>query len=399
MHLSTTLAPTRSAVSAAAFALVLFAPAVSAADDADDAFARARAAEARGDLAAAVDALTPSLLAYPQDYQLALAVAELESRRGRREAAIVAYRAAIARSPRAEGARAGLVHELAWAGRCDEAETELRAIVPPPGAAAEAARNAVATCGLASPSPVTIGLAFNHLEFPSHPYKSAGNGATAAVDLARGGWSFGLTGRYLSISSRDTTAMASFTQQEGYARAGFGTAKLGASLLFAVLRDGSGKLGTSEHVGTALRWSPAGDLVLTATVSAYTDETVLRISPSYRIPILPKVSLTPAVALQRAEGATWWNGSLTLAYDARRLSLFAGGKYGEEVRPANLSESVVYNMTEHVTWGVWAGARVRLGDDLALRLAYSLDHLEGSSGTTPVSSNLHAFTIGPVITF
>jgi hypothetical protein len=385
----------RAPLTAATFLLVLFAPlAVAAADSYDDAFERARAAEARGDLAGAIEALTPALAAYPQDYDVALEIASLEARRGRTDEAARAYRVAIARSPRAAAARIGLATVLSRAGRCDEVDAEVRA------AGASIAADSVPPCVRpASPPRAVVGLSFNQLLFPSHPYKSAASGATASVDVPIGAWSIGATGRYLSLSSRDESVMPAFTQQEGYLRAGVGNALVGGSLIFGVVRDGSGKLGTSEHVGTVLRWSPGGDLMLAATVSAYSDETIVRVSPSYRIPLGRGFSLTPALAVQRAEGATWWNGSLTLALDGERGGFFLGGKYGEEVRPAYLADSVVYDMTEHVTWGLWAGARVRFGEHFALRAAYSLDRLEGSSGTTPVSSNLHSFTVGPVFTF
>lgn len=382
-------------LNAAAFCLASFASIATAAADAyDDALTRAHAAEARGDLAGAIDALTPALAAFPQDYEIAVEIASLEARRGHVDEAARMYRLAIARSPRGAPARLGLVAMLAAAGRCDDVDAEVRA------AGALLSPAAVPAC-VRSPmrTPVAIGLSFNQLFFPSHPYKSAASGATASVDVPIGAWSVGATGRHLSLSSRDETVMPAFTQQEGYARVGVGNATFGASLLFGVVRDGSGKLGTSEHVGTVLRWSPAGDLMLAATVSAYSDDTIVRVSPSYRLGLGSGFSLTPAVAMQRAEGATWWNGSLTLSYDGAKGGFFVGGKYGEEVRPAYLADSVVYDMPEHVTWGLWAGGRVRLGESLALRVAYSLDHLEGSSGTTPVSSNLHALTVGPVITF
>jgi hypothetical protein len=375
-------------------ALVLAAR-TSAADDADDALARSREAEARGDLAAASSELEPMVAKYPQDYLLALELAELAARRGHAEEAIRGYRVAVQRSPRAEVARAGLMGELAREGRCAEI-VEVAA-----GGPDGLGRDAVASCEqtVAARPRVAVGLAYTNMQFAGHLYKSGANGATASVDVPVGAWTFGLTGRHLSISSRDASVMSPFTQQEGYARVGVGDARLGASLQLGVVRDGSGSLGTSVHAGTALRWSPRGDLVLAAAVSGYSDQTILRISPSYRAALGHGVSLTPALALQRADGKAWGSGSLTVAYDAAGWGLLAGGKYGEEVRPAYLTDAVVYDLTEHVMWGAFASARVRLTSDLALRASYSFDRLQGSTSGATVTSNLHAFSVGPVFEF
>jgi hypothetical protein len=351
--------------SAFALALVLvLAAAPAAADDADDASARADALAAGGDLAGAVSALTAARDAYPQDYQLALGVARLESRRGGGERAIAAYRVAVARSPEAADAREELAFELARAKQS---------------------------------AWLALGASYGHVAFPGHAVKSTGDGVTLDASAALGGLTLWGTGRVTSFGTRDASVTSSFTQEEGYLSAGYGAATFGATLHAAVLHDGSGSLGTSLHGGASLRWSPAGDLVLALAASRYDDGDVFRAAPSYRVGLGAGFSLTPSVAVQRAEGKTYGSGSLTLAWDTPGLSFFAGAKYGEEVRPAYLDAHVVYAINEHVQWGLWGGARVRVNDTLSLRASYGFDQL--ATTTSSGTSQIHALSLGPVLTF
>jgi hypothetical protein len=386
---------------ALAVSLTLFPARVRAADEADDARARARDAEARGDLGAAARALRPAVEAFPQDYELALELADLEARSGHSDEAIRSYRDAAARSPAAEGARVGLVSQLARTGRCEDAATELGALGASTTTMASVARDEVASCNHRAPGAtiVTFGAAYDNLQFTGHRYKSSADGATAFVDLGLGAWSLGVTGRYLSIHSRDTSVLPAFAQQEGYARLGTGNATFGASLLFGVVHDGSGSLGTSIHAGTALRYSPLGDLVLTGTVSAYTDQTILRVSPSYRAALGYGLSLTPAVAVQRAGDGVWGSGSLTFGYDSARWGASLGGRYGEEVRPASLADAYVYAVPEHVMWGTWAAARVQLTSRIQLRASYAVDRLQTTTDGVVTASYLQSLTVGPAFTF
>jgi hypothetical protein len=235
--------------------------------------------------------------------------------------------------------------------------------------------------------------------FPGHAYKSSATGGSASLDLPLGDWTVGATGRYLSLSTRDEDVVPAFAQREGYLRVGVGNRTVGGTMVLAALHDGSGALGSSYHAGVALRWSPAGDFVLAATVSAYSDETVYRLSPSYRIPLGYGVSLVPALALERAENGTYGSLALSLAWDGTSGGFFLGGKVGEEVRPAYLTDSVVYDVEEHVGAGLYVGGRISLGSHVSLRATYSFDHLLATPASGSTASGLHSLSIGPVFTF
>src|SRR5262245_26610241 len=84
----------------------------SAEDAYDDAFARAAGLEPAGDLDGAARALELVLPLYPQDYALPLQLAWIHLRAGRFEQAERAYRRALAVSPTAVEARAGLAASL-----------------------------------------------------------------------------------------------------------------------------------------------------------------------------------------------------------------------------------------------------------------------------------------------
>lgn len=410
------LASPRRFLAAVAVAAVLT-PAYARADVYDDGFARSREAEARGDLAAAAAALAPLVAAYPQDYDVALQLGWIELRRGRYAAAETAYREAIARSPVAEEAHRGLVTALDRQGRCAEADAAL-ATATAISRSPDAARTAIVTCAprvasrvpmapdapapampAAPPQKTVVSAAVQAYSFPGHPYKSSAQGVTASVDVPKGGFSIGATGRITHIATPDGGYVSAFGQEEAYLRLGYGTDSAGLSVIGAIVRDGSGTLGTSGHVGAIGRLSGKSDLFLTASASFYPDGTALRVSPEWRLTLAPGWYVTPGVALQRALGETLLSASLSVSTEGRWGSLYVGGKYGDELRPAYLGASVVYDLQEKIRWGAWAGLTVRLSDVVLVRATYAFDRLDGTYSGQSTSSSIHSFGIGPVFEF
>src|SRR5262249_13557306 len=86
----------------------------------------------------------------------------------------------------------------------------------------------------------------------------------------------------------------------------------------------------------------------------------------------------------------------TLALDRSRFSLWAGGKYGDEVRPVYFSVPVVYNIPERIPYGAWGGGSLNVSDDVRIHVSYALDRLRQPDGT---GSFMHTLSVGAAATF
>jgi tetratricopeptide (TPR) repeat protein len=368
----------------------------------DDAFARAASAERRGDLAGAASALAAAVDAYPQDYAIALALGWTYFRAGRYADAEHAYRAAALRAPASHEARLGLAWSVAREGRCGEAQPSLRELLESPEA--DRAREGLAECEAPARAGGTreLAVAWNELLFPQHPYKASGTGFVASGASSIGdAWNVGGAYRFMRFAPQGTSALAPFSQHEGYLDVAYDRPAFAITARGAIVADGSGAYGTSAHAGASLRWSPFGDLTLDTALSAYPDLSVLRASLRWRIPIVGPLSLVPGLAVQRAGADTLPNASLGVAATFPRLSLWAGAKLGEEARPAYLDAHVVYDVPERVAWGAWLGARVKLTESVGLSAAYALDHLRRTDAVAraPAETEVHAISLGPFVEF
>lgn len=392
----------------------------SAPSDYDAALANARAAAGRGEPREAARILAPVAEAYPQDYEVALQLGWYAFSAGDYLAAERAYREAIARAPAAADARLGLAWTLVRRGDCDAASVEIRAIERDPRV-----KDVTAACApkeLPAAPPTTLTFAFTRWKFPGDALKTGANGfVVSGSEQVSRAWNLGLTYRYASIDTQTsqttysppagppfpprppvaqtTTRVSSFAQHEAYAHATWSAGALGLGLHGAILTESSGTLGTSEHAGIVGRWSPFGDLQLDVSVSRYSDETIARVSPSWTIPVYGPLRVVTALAVQRVSGETLASASLSLLLDWRAISLWAGGKYGQEERPAYLAQSVVYDLTDRVTWGAWGGVRLRLGDGIGVAATYAYDRLRVTGSASGSSSAIQTFSVGPIFSF
>jgi hypothetical protein len=376
--------------------LTLLAPRAAHADAYDDAFVRAGRAEQRGDLAGAAQALASQVEAYPQDYSIALALGWTYFRAGRYVEAERAYRAAMERAPASTDARLGLAWSLVHEGRCDEASEGLRAHAD--------TASSVPDCDAPRPHTWTLSAAWNEYLFPSHPYKASGTGFVAGVGATFGqGWTLGGAYRFVRFATTATTTLKPFAQNEGYFDAGITRPAFALLARGAVALDGTGAFGTSEHVGVSGRWTPSAslglDLKLDGALSVYPDTTAARIAPSVRVHLVGPLSIVPGVAAQRVSGQSFWNTSLSLLVDTSRASLWVGGKYGEEARPAYLDAHVIYDVPERIEWGAWAGARVSVTHALGLTATYAFDRIRRTDALSPAESGVHAISFGPIVEF
>ena len=370
-----------------------------ASDPYDWAFARASEAAREGDFPGAARALATIVPAYPQDYAVALALGELELQAADYSAAERAFRLAVYRAPSARAAHLGLGWALVREGRCDEATPELRALTYGAEPGAESARQGVETC---APQHAVWGLdaAWNEYLFPAHPFKASASGFFARTDFAIADrWVLAGAYRFSGFDTVSGSGVAPFAQNEGYAHAGYDAPRAGFTADAAVVVDGSGYYGTSWHVGATARWSPLGDLFLRGSVSLYPDETIGRVAPAWKIPLGGPFSLLPGAAVQFAGGQVLPNASLSALADWSGFSLWVGGKYGDEARPAYLEHDVVYDIPERVAFGAWAGVRVRIVEGLWAQASYSFDRLHRTDRFTPPESDLHAIALGPSLRF
>jgi tetratricopeptide (TPR) repeat protein len=372
-----------------------------------DAFARAAAAERRGDLASAAHALEPAVAAYPQDYAIALRLGWTYFRAERYPDAERAYRIASQRAPASNDARLGVAMSVARQGRCDKAMPALRALF---GTTVDGpAREALAACEAEERPSATLSAAGNVYLFPGHPWKQSGMGVLATAeatiyerayehaseglaDLAIGG-----AYRFVRFETASTSTLAAFSQHEGYADFGLTTKSFDLVFHGALVADGTGTYGASPHVGLSGRVSLQGDLRIDASASLYTDATVYRAAARFRLPVYGPFFVEPGIAGQDADGQAYATGSLSAILVWPSVSLWIGGKYGEEFRPAYLDAHVVYDIPEHIVFGAWAGARVHIIGKVGLEAAYAFDWLRQQDRLSPPQSGAHAFALGPVV--
>ncbi len=340
------------------------------ADPYDAAMARAAELEARGDRDGAAATLGAMLASYPQDYALPLAIGAILLRAHRFEGAARAYRMALAITPSGAEAQAGL-------------------------AAALAAQEGTAA---SAPRPTFRGtflVAGTGHAYPDHPYKAYGVTATGALDLEHAsGWTLGATYHYVHFFPTDTSPLGAFDQHEVHARTGYASPSWGIEAQYAFADDLSGFTGVSHHAGLSLRLSPFGDIMVNGALSFYSDELVFRLEPSWRIPVAGPFSVIPGFSVQRAGAETLGAGRVTLLLAGEVGTLFLGGKYGTEVRPASLDQALIENVSERIGYGMWAGGSLNVGSGFGIRLSYALERLNRTDGVMPDATFAHFLTLG-----
>lgn len=381
-------------------ALALTASSVARAQDIDpyeSAMARSWAHEARGDLAAAESELLAVVGYYPQDLAIALRIGWLRFRAGRYAEAKRAYEAAAQRSPGSLDAHAGAAWSLVKLGMCRDAEGMFRLLLLA-DPTHKPSLEGLSACAPAPPKPsaeepswrVTPGASFSFHVYPDHPLKKYGISPSASLDVAHdNGLFIGATYRYLHLLPRDEASSA-WGQHEAYARVGYGAPQGGFGLYYALTLDKDGA-SPAHHFGVSARYSPFGDILLNGSASVYSDMNVFRIEPSWKIPIAGGLSIQPGFAVQRTSEETLGVGMLSLALERPWGGLWAGGKYGPEVRPVSLDWAVIQNFDEKIKWGAWGGGALNAGAGVRIYLSYSTARLEQSSGA---ATNGHFMTFG-----
>jgi hypothetical protein len=297
-----------------------------------------------GRAAAALDAVAAR---YQQDFALWLRLGSLRRKAGQHARAEQAYRHALELAPRSRQAVEGL--EAALRAR---RKSELRL----------------------SPSVDVTAQAFQN-----HPWRAASLSSTFSLPVQKEHlWArlaYRIGGYWLS-SWEDN-----LTQHEAFSSIGLLYPSFGVVGHHAYLRnDGLG--GDGHVVGLSARLGNRyGDLMLQPSISLYDGLTVARLESGWRLPVLPWLSLYTGIAAQ-AVSATATNGEVlvagvaSLTLQGKLGSLWLGAKYGDEVRPAYLDLTTVYNIPERIGWGLWAGGRLFAHEGIGLSVSYLLQALQ-----------------------
>lgn len=374
------------------------------ADQYADASQLATERESQGKLDRAAEALEEIAPQYPQDLDLTLRMAWLRFRAMSYRRALSHYRHAEQISPESSDARLGIGWTLQWLGRCDDARPYFEALL------AQHPEHSVAKDGLAAcPHPravsVSMGATLTAMGYSDHYLRNAGVAVSPRLELSiLGKWRIGAAYRYsdfflkvapLLASGSYAWSLSTINQHEAYAHAGYSSSTFALMARYAFTQDSRGSTSAAHHIGASLRVSYLGDAQLHVANSIYSDLLIVRAAPSWRLPIGRGFSVLLGGVGQWASGSLLGSGVLELSFVRGRASLYAGGSYGEQLRPAQLELQVITNMLERIAASAWGGLSVQLPYTFSLILDYRYDRLRRLTDI-PLSSesNAHYLTLG-----
>lgn len=374
------------------------------ADQYSDAQQLATERESQGKLDDAAEILEEIAPQYAQDLDLTLRMAWLRFRSTSYRRALSHYRQAERISPESSDARLGIGWTLQRLGRCDDARPYFEAII------AQNPDHSVAKDGLAAcPNPKTVsvstGALLTGMAYSGHYMRTAGVAVSPRFELSiLGKWKIGAAYRYSEfflkvapLLSNGSYAwnVSSINQHEAYAHAGYSSSTFGLIGRYAFTQDSRGSSSAGHHIGASLRVSYIGDAQLHVTNSIYSDLLLVRAAPSWRLPIGKGFSVQLGGVGQWASGSLLGSGVLELSFVRGRINLYAGGSYGEQLRPAQLEIQVITNMQERIAASAWGGLSVQLPHDFNLLVDYRYDRLRRLTDVRLSSeSNAHYFTLG-----
>lgn len=397
-----------------------FWPSVGFADDYDEALQAAEALQKAGRWTQAAQALEHVAANYPQDLMLQLRMGFFRFNGQDYDQALVYYQTALRLSPGSLDAQLGLGWTLVRLNRCAEARFRFQAVLSQQNDHAGAKEGL-----LACPVPPTLsaqtGVLLTGMAYGQHYQRQSGLAVSPRVELLfRGQWLFGAAYRYsdffLQVRSqvqvpqpprpgfppqppqwRTVTSSTSFDQHEAYGYAGYAGPRLSVVARYAFLIDARGSSEASHHTGLGVRLNLArhGEGQLDSAASVYRDLTVLRVAPRWKIPVYQGFAVTVGGVGQWASGTVLGNGWLELGYVHPRISLYVGGAYGEQIRPAQLEYLFITNMFERVAASAWGGSVLLLPRDFRILFEYRYDRLARLPDVADsIDSNAHYFTFG-----
>ena len=384
------------------------------------AMARAAEPEAAGQAAQALDLLEPLAPRYTQDFTLQLRLGWLSLSSARYTRAEAYYRAAVALSPDSVDARHGLGWALARQGLCQEARTLLQAVL---AARPEdpTARAGLALCPLRKLVILRPSASLSAHIYQDHYLYSHAIGATVSLPVTL--WEHLLlapTYRYQRFGVESSLGALGvlqddFDQHELWMVAGAVFPSFGITAHYAWVHLSDDSVDDGHVIGLSGRVSPMGDISLSATASLYSDMNVYQLSPAWRllIPGARWLSVTVGAELQVADTggdysyqldgnlAVLGAGMLHISAALPRVSLWAGARVGDLVRPTSLYLSAVNNSFDREEWSAWAGASVSIVGGLSAHLSYAATGLENRYTTDSdlATNKAYRHTVGLGLTY
>jgi tetratricopeptide (TPR) repeat protein len=349
--------------------------------------ARVESAAHQGKHPLALDRVRELSKRYPQDYQVALKHGWLAFQGGEHSEAQRAYRRAIALSAGAFDARVGLAWALAKGGE-RQAAARLFARLRKGQPHSEVVQAGVVATRHKPSVYISPLLAFGYQSYEANIVKSWASSALAGLRVAGERWWLQGAYRYSYFVTSDES-IDDFDFHEAIAGLGYKGKRLGFSLGYAYLRDGSGFYDYA-HIGAAeLTYRLLGRIRLRGSVSAYSDLTVGSAAASWAIGLGP-LTITPGLELQRAGGDYYLAATAEMTLRWRWLYVGAGGAYGDRVRPVDLDRLSIYSTPETVAYGGWLGVGFDFGR-VGLTLTYAADRFIDGAGDQSVG---HFVTLG-----
>ncbi len=384
-------------------------PALALAGDYEDAFARAAALEEQRDYRGALAELEPLVDDYPQDYALHLQIAWLGFQAGDYEAAERSYRRAHALSDGALQPTLGLGWTLLRQGRADEAGAyfeEAKRQAPDDPSAIE---GLAAVDDLEQRQAIHVdifagGVARSDV-FPSQT--SWSGGPMVGLGLSRDRFVAGATYRMFAYdvetqgsedmqrrhgAAWDATELA--TQHEIYGALAYGSEYWGVSGHYGHVQAGLEGGLDADMAAAVGRVGLFGEVTFEASYTLFPDVDILRLAPTWRIPLGELFYARPAGAYQWVSDTddSFVVGSLGVGLSSQSLRVEVGGKYGEEWRPSYAGLSVIYNVDAVIEGGAWTSIAVKIAPGWRLVGDYAYENYRAT--TTSTLSDGHVASAG-----
>lgn len=376
--------------------VLLFLPAVThgQSDSYERAFTVSYDLEAKGQFGQAAEVLEKLKGAFPQDFALFLRLGWLHFKNGSFDSSRSNYLVALKLNPDSQQAVLGQGWALYYLGEKGEARTAFERVLqfsPSDPSAME---------GLSLSQPghsLSVLLATALQRYPGHPTKESGSGFSVRIPARLfDHYLIGGAYRYGSFNLRTGNGFVTawdddglFEQHEGYCYGGASFPRWGFSAAYAHLSNDAQGEESVNVVGLTGRFSPWGHVVASGNASFYDSDTVFRTQVAWAMPVLSWLSVKPGAAYQYGNDESFWNLLASATARWGRLTLGAGGKFGDEYRPAYLDSLVVYNVPDTIGWGAWTSLGVALGGGWTVSGLYEYQQLTSKSTDDSLQSGMH----------
>lgn len=321
----------------------------------DTTWARALELEQAGQYLEAIAELESLLDAYPQDYALILQLGWFNFEASNYDEAEVYYHRAIELSGGSFEGRLGLGWTLLRQERYDEAETLLEQLGD------FAPDNTSVQQALAEIEAVTSGTwttwfsGTGHI-YGDHPDVTSGWGVSVGANgLIEQHLVLGVMYRFTRLAYSRSSGRGGrafqWNQHEIFLGAGVAFPEAGLVAQYARIIPSLDDQSDISVAGISARYSPWGDIVLGANIGFFEETEIVRLAPSWSLPVSDWVSLRPGMALQIIDEEALWSGNLALVFHSESTGLTITGKLGEEEQTADLSAASIYSLAGRIRFG------------------------------------------------